>query len=190
LEGVGIGGIFGTKDVNVIGQAMKKKFIAVMADKEVEFFAEKTGDSALKIHLDGHETAFDIVKAGQDDYSLLSGEKSYTVGVSRQGGKFRVVYRGETVDLTLIDEKKMRRGGGAGAVQAVASGEVTSPMPGRVVKIHVSVEQQIKTGDGLVVVEAMKMENEFKSPKDGVVKAIKVKVGDSVEGGAVLVVIE
>jgi biotin carboxyl carrier protein len=63
-------------------------------------------------------------------------------------------------------------------------------MPGRVVGIKVEVGRAVKEGEGVVLVEAMKMENELHSPKDGRVKSILVKVGDAVEGGQDLVIIE
>ena len=63
-------------------------------------------------------------------------------------------------------------------------------MYGKVVKIFAEVGQQVKRGHGVIVVEAMKMENELKSPKDGKVIEINVKEGETVEGGTTLVVIE
>jgi biotin carboxyl carrier protein len=67
---------------------------------------------------------------------------------------------------------------------------VSVPMPGKVVALLVSEGDAIEKGQGLVIVEAMKMENEVRSPITGSVKEIKVKPGDTVEGGAVLVVVE
>jgi pyruvate carboxylase subunit B len=67
---------------------------------------------------------------------------------------------------------------------------VQSPMPGKVVKVLVGVGDEVKSGQGVVVVEAMKMENELKSPKDGKVKAVAVKEGQAVEAGQSLVTLE
>ena len=67
---------------------------------------------------------------------------------------------------------------------------ITAPIPGRVSRILVQPGQQIGRGDGIVVVEAMKMENELRSPGDGVVVTIAVKEGQAVEGGALLATIE
>jgi biotin carboxyl carrier protein len=63
-------------------------------------------------------------------------------------------------------------------------------MPGKVVRIVAEVGQEVKTGDSIIVVEAMKMQNEMKSPKDGVVKEIRAEVGATVNAGDVLAVIE
>jgi len=76
---------------------------------------------------------------------------------------------------------RSRRGAGRGA------GLVKAPMPGRVVRILVEPGQQVKSGEGIVVVEAMKMENELSAPRDGVVTQVHVSEGDTVESGAALI---
>jgi biotin carboxyl carrier protein len=63
-------------------------------------------------------------------------------------------------------------------------------MPGKVIAVLVSLGDSVEKGQGLVIVEAMKMENEVRSPVAGEIKEIKVKPGDAVEGGAVLVIVE
>ncbi|NJE00979.1 pyruvate/oxaloacetate carboxyltransferase [Thermococcus sp. JdF3] len=77
------------------------------------------------------------------------------------------------------------------AAPALASeGAVTAPMPGKILRILVKEGEQVKTGQGLVVLEAMKMENEIPAPKDGVVKKILVKEGDTVDTGQTLIELE
>ncbi|HEY2744162.1 MAG TPA: biotin/lipoyl-containing protein, partial [Polyangia bacterium] len=71
-----------------------------------------------------------------------------------------------------------------------AASSIQSPMPGKIVKVLVAVGDEVKSGQGVVVVEAMKMENELKSPKDGKVKAVAVKEGQPVEAGQTLVTLE
>lgn len=74
------------------------------------------------------------------------------------------------------------------AASAPASGEpVNAPMPGTIVSVAVSAGQSVKAGDVLVVLEAMKMENEIKAPKDGTVASVNVNKGDAVESGTLLV---
>lgn len=169
---------------------MKKKFTALVGSEETEFFLEKTSEDSAILSLGGKDHAINIACVGDRDYSLLYQGRSYAIGLATQGEKLQASWQGETAILKLIDEKKMRRKGGAGALDPAESGDVVSPMPGRVVKVHVTPGQKVAAGDGIVVVEAMKMENEFKSPKDGVVKDVRVKVGDSVEGGVILAVVE
>lgn len=69
------------------------------------------------------------------------------------------------------------------------AGVVTAPMPGNINAVKVSVGDQVKAGDGLVILEAMKMENEITAPVDGVIKEVKVQKGQTVNNGDVLVVI-
>jgi biotin carboxyl carrier protein len=168
---------------------MKKKFLAIVNGEEVEFHFEKKSDGAGVLTFGDKTFDFDIASVGAKTYSLLHGGKSETVSLASEGEALRVAARGQSVTLKLLDEKKLRRAGGAAGAAAQASGDVVSPMPGKVVKIQVTEGQTVKAGDGVIVVEAMKMENEFKAPRDGVVKSLKVKVGDSVEGGAILVVV-
>jgi len=89
----------------------------------------------------------------------------------------------------VVDSRRLRRGGGAdGAGDGVQ--HVSAPMPGRVVRILVEPGQQVEARQGLVVVEAMKMENELRSPRAGKVREVAVAEGESVEAGRLLVVVE
>jgi acetyl-CoA/propionyl-CoA carboxylase, biotin carboxylase, biotin carboxyl carrier protein len=87
--------------------------------------------------------------------------------------------------------KKTKRGGGASSGGgAIASGSVEAPMQGTIVKVLVEVGQAVEVGAGIVVLEAMKMENQINAEKAGTVKEIKVVAGDTVGGGDILAVIE
>ena len=85
--------------------------------------------------------------------------------------------------------KKMKDAANAHFTQAGIV-QVKSPMPGKVLRYLVEESQSVEEGQGLVVVEAMKMENELQSPKAGVVKSISAAVGTAVDGGTLLLVIE
>ena len=86
--------------------------------------------------------------------------------------------------------KKSKRGGGSGGGSAIASGSVEAPMQGTIVKVLVEVGQTVEVGAGIVVLEAMKMENQINAEKAGTVKEIKVAAGETVGGGDILAVIE
>jgi len=86
-----------------------------------------------------------------------------------------------------IARRQKRASGPAGAHGAAS---IVAPMPGKVVRLLVAPEQQVTAGQGIIVVEAMKMQNELKSPRDGRVTALNVKENDSVNAGAILAVIE
>ena len=78
----------------------------------------------------------------------------------------------------------------AAPAAAPTSGEpLNCTMPGTIISVNVSVGQQVKLGDVVVVLEAMKMENEIKAPKDGTITSVNVNKGDAVESGTLLVTI-
>lgn len=103
--------------------------------------------------------------------------------------QFNVQVKNQSFNINLYDPKRFR---GAADADATADGiaEILAPMPGKIVRVLASVGDEIKSGDGVIVVEAMKMQNEMKSPKDGTVKEIRTQAGDTVNGGDVLAIIE
>jgi|SRR5579885_574952 len=121
-------------------------------------------------------------------YSIIVDDASYEVSV-REDKKGYVVEVGPHFIPVRVEDPLSRGVAKAGAgIEGEAM--VSSPMPGRVVGVKVEVGQTVKEGEGVVLVEAMKMENELHAPKDGKVKKIAVKMGDAVEAGQDLVVIE
>ncbi len=92
-------------------------------------------------------------------------------------------------EIKIIDPKRLR--GTSGASEHVGgAAEIKTAMPGKLVRVLVEEGAEIKAGDGVLVVEAMKMQNEMKSPKDGIVKEIRFKEGATVNAGDVLAIIE
>jgi biotin carboxyl carrier protein len=92
-------------------------------------------------------------------------------------------------EFKLTDPKRLSHAGGAHA-HGDGVAEIVANMPGKVVRVLVAVGDEVKTKDGVIVVEAMKMQNEMRSPKDGVIKEIRAAEGETVNAGDVLVVIE
>ncbi len=108
--------------------------------------------------------------------------------VRRSGtGHWALRYGKTAFDVEVRGERDTWLSGGG---QGAAAGKVTVAMPGKVVFIDTAVGSAVTKGQRLLVIEAMKMENDVKSPRDGVVKAVLCKVGDAVEGGATLVEVE
>lgn len=164
---------------------MKKKFTANWQDKDIPVVIETGDSSVLRVDVDGTALELDVVCTAPNRYSVLKDGQVFDVIFSGQGDSVTATVAGKTVNFTLEDEKTRRRLDHGGH-QGHAGGKITSPMPGKVVKVLVKAGQAVKNGDGLVVVEAMKMENEFKAHADGVIKAVHVKAGDTVEGGQML----
>ena len=129
-----------------------------------------------------------------DEYLLLNGTTVFRCRVeskrdARDSYSLEVVVRGRGYGINVIDPKRLRSGHAAGA-QHHGSAEVISPMRGKIVRVLVEQGSRVEAGDGIVVVEAMKMQNEMKSPKSGVVVSISAEAGATVGAGDVLAVIE
>ncbi len=132
----------------------------------------------------------DSVRVVGDLYSLAVSGKSYEATVHKSApDEFRVhLYDGmRSVTLLTPLDLALR---GKSASPGPSHGSLRAPMPGRVVKVLVKEGDGVEKGAGVVVVEAMKMQNELCAPISGLVKAIKAREGDAVERNAELVVIE
>ena len=125
-------------------------------------------------------------------YSLKYEGRVFEVFVSPQknaAAAFATRIGSTEIEVAISDPKRLR-GTAAGADAVDGKAEIRTAMPGKVVRILVANGAQVQKGDGVIVVEAMKMQNEMKSSKDGVVKQIRVAEGDNVGAGDLLVVIE
>lgn len=131
----------------------------------------------------GREFSFEA--AGPGVYSVLIEGRSYQVHRLSAG---EISVNGRALAVEVFDPREMRaraRGGAGEGRQSVAA-----PMPGKVVRLLVQAGDMVEAGQGLVVVEAMKMQNEMKSPKAGRVAAVRVRAEATVAAGEVLMVIE
>ncbi len=130
------------------------------------------------------EREYSIAALAPGSYSVLIEGRSYSV-ISVEGA---IRVNGRPFAVEIFDPRQMR-GRGAGAF-GEGRRSIASPMPGKVVRVLVSAGETVEAGQGLVVVEAMKMQNEMKSPKAGKVVEVKAKADATVQAGEVLVVIE
>ena len=134
------------------------------------------------------EQAADVVEVEPLVYSVLIGGRSYEAVVEQTGGSVLVSLLGHRYTVDLEDPRhRLRRGGG---LSWEGRFDVAAPMPGKIVRVLVAPEQNVEEGQGLVVVEAMKMQNEMRAPKKGRVVALLVRQGDTVGAGDVLATIE
>jgi acetyl/propionyl-CoA carboxylase alpha subunit len=134
-----------------------------------------------------------LVDAYRHDYGTLSlvvDGASYSATLDERGAKLHVRVGDSVYPIEILDEKKLRLRRAAGKFTVEGKQTLTAPMPGKVVKVLVAVGDEVKEGQGLVVVEAMKMENEMRSPKAGKVVEVHVREGQTVEGNAKLCAVE
>jgi biotin carboxyl carrier protein len=142
--------------------------------------------------VDGRAYQVEVRELSGGQYLLVDDTRIHRCRVEAKrdsGNSFEVVLRGFARDITIVDPKRLRSAHSAGAHDAGAA-QIVSPMPGKIVRVLVEVGAQIEAGAGVVVVEAMKMQNEMKSPKAGVVVSINAQTGATVNAGDVLAVIE
>jgi biotin carboxyl carrier protein len=155
------------------------KYITTIGENE--FVIEILDDHHVMVNGETYQVNFENV-SNQPVYSLLLDGKSYEAHVYAGDDGWEVLLQGTLYPATVIDERehRLRSAFGSGPEQ---TGEfyLKAPMPGLVVDMPVSEGQEVKEGQVLLILESMKMQNELKSPRDGVVSRIRVKVGDNVE---------
>ncbi|NOY86881.1 MAG: biotin/lipoyl-binding protein [Deltaproteobacteria bacterium] len=164
-------------------------YITIIDDEEVLVKVDNTGTGQTVVTVGDREVTADVFWTRSDLVSLIIDGRSYQVDIHSEKDSHSVLIDGESFEFDLFDERqallKISAALGTEGIQ-----EIKASMPGRIVKLLVAEGDEVRDGDGLVVVEAMKMENEIKSPKVGVVKKIGVKEGANVEAGELLVVVE
>jgi biotin carboxyl carrier protein len=151
----------------------------------------RLGDG-FAVTVDGHRFHVDAVRVDAYTLSLLVDRMcSHEVGVAPDatGAQLAVRIGGTSIGVVLNGRRRTRR---KDAVSGAAAGphRVMAPMPGKVVRVPISVGESVRAGQPLVVVEAMKMENELRAGRDGTVADIHAREGMSVEAGALLVIIQ
>ncbi|HEY8413262.1 MAG TPA: biotin/lipoyl-containing protein [Pyrinomonadaceae bacterium] len=150
------------------------KLKAIIGDKEHD----------LSLELDGGRVSAEI---GARRYELEVREIEPGVYLFFVGDKVREVRVDGSVKI--VDPKRLRSGQNSGGHHHGVA-QIVAPMPGKVVRVHVEAGANVEKGAGVVVVEAMKMQNEMKSPRAGMVVSVNVQPGDTVNAGDVLAVLE
>ena len=141
-------------------------------------------EQELSLQLDGGRVLAGIGARRYDIEAREIDHGSYLLFVGNRVVECRV---DETIKI--VDPRRLRSGQNSDGQQHGAA-QIVAPMPGKVVRVHVEEGATVEKGAGVVVVEAMKMQNEMKSPRAGVVVSLNVKPGDTVNAGDVLAVLE
>jgi biotin carboxyl carrier protein len=165
--------------VRTVGVARKGAFLHVDVDGTTHIVdARRVNESAISM----------LVQTGGGAIPSQSVDASFASRPS--AGEFDVHLEGRTISLEIRPAGSFGRQKKEGAAQGSGPQRVLAPMPGKVVRVLVKPGDEVKARQGLVVVEAMKMENELRAARDGRVRDVAVKEGQSVDAGAVLAVIE
>lgn len=137
--------------------------------------------------IDGRLVEADIVEISGGTYSILIGGRSLEVHVEARRQTLRITSGAREFAANVTDPRRYRKG--AGAILAEGRQHVSAPMPGKVIRVLVKAGEKVAAGQGIVVVEAMKMQNEVKSPKAGTIEKLLVSEGQPVNAGDALAVV-
>ncbi|MCA1592588.1 MAG: biotin/lipoyl-binding protein [Acidobacteria bacterium] len=167
------------------------KLITEIEGERVPLDVRREG-ARVVAHIGERDYELEARELGAGVYLLLFEGRVYECrvdGTTKGRGALEVHVGGRAHSVTLYDPKRLRGAQSAGG-QADGRVEVKAPMPGKVVRVLVERGASVAAGDGLVVVEAMKMQNELKSPKAGTIVELHAETGATVNAGDVLAVIE
>ena len=166
-----------------------------MGQSAVRYYVT-VGDREIEVDLSGAEPVVDGVAMRADLLPLPGGDlhqlrlngTSLTVAAERGDprGRWRLSVGAERIAVDVVDERSRAIREMTGASPETAEKKVVAPMPGLVLRVLVEAGQAVRAGQGVVIVEAMKMENELKAPADGIVAHVEVQAGRTVEKGAIL----
>ena len=160
------------------------------ARESVPVDIEDLGDGRYELRALGRTHRVDARVLEHGAVSLLVDGRSYDVELDESGDEVQVLVGFELLIVDVADERAVRLRAGAAGFSVSGKVLVTAPMPGKVSRVLVAPGAQVTEGQGLVVVEAMKMENELKSPKTGTVVEVFAKEGSAVEANAKLLTVE
>jgi biotin carboxyl carrier protein len=142
------------------------------------------------VSLDGQAVDADAVQIAPNVVSVMIAGQSFELHISRStDGTLKLLCGAHEYTAEIIDPRAWR-GRKHGAVEVEGRQEILAPMPGKVVRVLAAVGDAVEAGQGLLVVEAMKMQNEIRSPKSGKVERLLVKEGQAVNAGEVLAWVE
>jgi len=159
-----------------------------IAEKTYSVELTRAGEQ-WKCRLDGSEIPVDVVSGRNGALSLLLNGKSYEVNQEMVGAETNVVVGHERFSASVRDPRSFRSRSRAGAAEQGVM-KIKAPMPGKVVRVLAGVGTQVELGQSMIVIEAMKMQNELKAPKTGIVKKINVAEGAAVDAGQALAEVE
>ena len=165
------------------------KYITTIEDQE--YIVELVEEGVVKVNGKEYHVDFDEV-SGQKIFSLIIDGKSFEAHVSEgEQNLWNILLRGSLYEADVIDEREKRLTEAAGVVVKGSSVfMLRSPMPGLVTKLPISLEDKVETGDVLIILESMKMQNELKSPQAGIISEIRISEGENVDQNQILVVVE
>lgn len=164
------------------------KFDVLRNGRTIQLDISNDGMS-YKLTTGGETIEFQCARVSENVLSLMIGDRSYTAHVHGSPPAYSVHLQDLSYEYEVL-EGGFGVGGEASRPGAAGPSRIVAPMPGKVVAVLRAPGDEVKEGDGVAVIEAMKMQNEMRAPRSGRVKEIRVKPGETIESGAVVAVIE
>lgn len=164
------------------------KLKATLGEHEEDLLL-KIEDGRVSAEIGDRVYSLEVREIEPDCFLFFLNTNVHECRVSASKNSFDVSIHGRSYAVTIVDPKRLRSGQNSDRHQHGVA-EILAPMPGKVVRVQTEAGATVEKGAGVVVVEAMKMQNAMKSPRDGVVVSINVKPGDTVNAGDVLATIE
>ena len=160
------------------------KYITIINNQQFEVEIQRDGS----VILNGKRHEVDWLELPESLYSMIKDNKSIEVAIDDSQGTTNVLLEGRLYEAQVLDQRAVmmlnRRGG-----LKLDSGEVYAPMPGLIVDVLVNVGDAVTEGQTVVILESMKMQNELKAPRSGVVQSVERNKGSTVDKNALLIVI-
>jgi biotin carboxyl carrier protein len=168
---------------------MKMKYEVVIngARRNVEFTPQTNGASRATLTVDDRLVEADAIRISRGAYSILLGGRSLEVTAEETSNGLLIRANGREFQVEIFDPRSWRRRRGAG-IELEGRQQLIAPMPGKIVRVLVAAGEQVSAGQGLLVIEAMKMQNEIRSPKSGTVEKV-AREGQTVNAGEVLAIV-
>jgi biotin carboxyl carrier protein len=165
------------------------KYVAIVQGKQRTVEISQS-DGLFHVTLDGKSFLVDAFRPGHQSLSMLIEGQTYEVGIAKSGSHFSVYFYNDTIEFDLMDARKFRSSGETRSSGSSGPLKIHAPMPGKIIKVTVTEQSTVQEGDALLVIEAMKMQNELKAPKSGRVSKINVREGEAVSNSQVLLVLD
>jgi biotin carboxyl carrier protein len=166
---------------------MKYEIAINGARRRVEFASPNKEAPRVTFTVDGRPLEADAMRISRGTYSILLAGRSLEVTVEEISGSMLLRVNGREFQVEIFDPRSWRRGRGAG-IELEGRQQLVAPMPGKIVRVLVAVGQKVDAGEGLLVIEAMKMQNEIRSPKSGTVEKL-AREGQTVNAGEILAIV-
>jgi biotin carboxyl carrier protein len=164
------------------------KYTAIIDGRRLEIQLTRSNDGMVEAEIGGERYCLDVDSVEPGVYWIRLNNRSIEVSVTPNGEAYVVSMAGRNTKVEILDARaELRRAGHQAQAGKV---ELRAPMPGKVVRVLVSEGAEVEANQGLLVIEAMKMQNEIKSPKKGIVRRVAATEAGAVNAGDLLVVVE